>query len=155
VSSIATTGATGTGQAPQPFATINTAPTNTQSGLETIQDQHPAGATKAQTGDYNLLLRFPNGGGGAFQLNQTETFNLVSNSAAFNALSFFTFASQTAGGQPNPAPLAVASFTNAGGTAGSGTAFVAAVPEPRSLALLAAGICLVAGLAAPRRSIGV
>ena len=154
--SVTDTDGNGSGESPMAFAGIDAAPTNTQSGAHKLQDLHPTGTTKAQVGDYNLLLRFANNAGSAFQTNESETFNLVSNAnSGLTASSFLFRSSQTAGGLPNPPFYSVASFTNAGGTGGSGIAYVAAVPvpEPETYALILAGLGMVGFLVRRRRSL--
>ena len=143
--SITDTDGNGSGEDPMAFAAINADPTNTQSGIHAAQDLHPTGTTKSQVGDYNVLLRFANNAGSAFQDHETETFNLVSNAnSGLTASSFLFGSSQTAGSLPNPPFYAVASFTNAGGTGGSGIAYIAsAVPEADAVALMLAGLGLL------------
>lgn len=149
--------ANGSGEDPLAFAAINAAaPTNTQSAVDTTQDIHPTGATKAQVGDYNLYLRFANNAGSAFQGTETETFNLVANpGSGLNANSFLFTSAQTAGGKPNPPYFALASFTNADGSSGnpgSGIAYIAsAVAEPDGHVLMLAGLGLL-GLVVLRRT---
>ena len=147
-------GVNGSGEDPFGFAALNAAaPTTSESAVDSVQNIHPTGTTKAQVGDYNVYLRFANNAGAAFQTNESETFNLVANpSSGLSASSFLSTSAQTAGGAPNPPFYALASFTNAGGLAGSGIAYVAAlpaVPETDALALLLAG--LVALHVRPRR----
>jgi hypothetical protein len=151
-SSFGATGASGTGVAPGTFVAVDADPGNTGSGIHKLQDLGPSAATKAQVGRYNVQLRFPNSTG-AFMGTETETFNLVS--PGLTANSFLFRASQTAGGLPNPAPYALASFTNADGTTGgpgSGIAYISAtpVPEPEMYALMLTGLGL-AGLLVRRR----
>jgi hypothetical protein len=146
--------ANGSGEDPFAFAAINVAPSAGQSGVSTLQNTHPAGTTQAQVGDYNLFLRFPNAGS-TFQTNESESFNLVANAGSgLTAGSFLAQSLQNPGGNPNPPYYALASFTNAGGVGGSGTAFVAAnvvaVPEPQTYVLMIAGLGLL-GFAAQRK----
>ena len=134
-----------------PFAGINVIPPGNQSGIHTTQDLHPANVTKAQVGDYNVLLRFASNAGSAFQDHESETFNLDYNaSSGLTASSFLLRSSQTPAGLPNPPFYALASFTNAGGAGGSGIAYIAAVPEPATYMLMLAGVLGLFGLMARR-----
>jgi hypothetical protein len=134
-----------TGPDPSSFAAINTTPSNTESGFRSAKDLKPAGATFAQVGGYNIQLRFPNSGAtSSFQGTEVANFNIVANlTSGLTANSFFTRAAPNQGGSPNAPPYALISLTNADGstgTAGSGIAYIAAVPEPHSLLILLLGI---------------
>jgi len=139
LTSVSLTTGTGTGQNPFSFTAGST--------FSTTQTTVPSGSTGAVAGKYNLYLKFPNSAPG-FQGTETETFSLTgSGGAGLSAASFSALAAQTAGGLPNPDFYAMASFTNAGGTGGSGIAYVGAVPLPASAWLFGSGLFGLAGSA--------
>jgi hypothetical protein len=103
----------------------------------------PSGSTNSVAGLYNIYLKFPNSGSAnSFQGQESETFDI--SGTGLTADSFLAQAKQTAGGLPNPSYDAFASFTNAGGVAGDGIAYLSAkpVPLPAALALLLSGLGL-------------
>jgi hypothetical protein len=134
---LSVSGGTGSGVPPFSFAAL--APNNSE--FTTTQSTVPAGTTGAQVGRFNIYLKFPNNAG-AFQGSETETFDLIASgagAASFTAAAFNALSLPTAAGNSY---LALASITNAGGTGGSGIAYLAptAVPLPAGFGLLAAGL---------------
>ena len=151
LNSLTLTSGTGTGQNPAGFVSGG-------SEFSTSQSITPAGATAAQVGRYSVWLSFPNSGAGSsFQDHQTETFLL--SGTGLSAVAFYALAAQTAGGLPNPSFFGLASLTNAGGTAGSGVAYigvssatVSAVPLPGGLLLLGSALLAMRRAAVRRKS---
>jgi hypothetical protein len=141
----------GGGIAPTDFAAAAS-----PSAFTATASQNPSGVGPAVVGSYDLLIRFANFQQNSAASTATAIFNLTAAGAgasAFTANSFVPSAPSAAG---RPTFFSVASFTNAGGSGGTGNAFLtpSAVPLPAGQWLMLPGLAAL-GWVASRRSYGL
>jgi hypothetical protein len=146
------TGVTVTPVSPSPNAYVSSAYTSTQTTV-------PGGTTATVSGQYDTYIKFNNGSGAVIQgSSPAEIFDITGTGGILTATSFNLTDAPKGTGSPSNI-YGLIGLTNYGGTAGSGTGYIAAtsdtvssVPLPAAAWLLLGGLGGLGALVRRKRS---